>query len=311
VALERGYVRPQIRGDVRIVLRDSRHPVVEAMLEGESFVPNDVEMDCERAQILIITGPNMAGKSTYTRQIALAILLAQAGSVVPAGSAEIGIVDRVFCRLGASDDIARGRSTFFAEMSETASILNNCTARSLVVLDEIGRGTSTFDGMSIAWAVLEHLHALRPRTLFATHYRELAALASEMERVKNLNVLVKEWGDKIVFVRKVVEGVSDRSYGIQVARLAGLPEPVVKRAKEVLASLENGGPGLLNKGGTAARSDQLDLFAESARSLIGELAGIDTERLTPIDALRALDELKRKYVRPAGENRPDETGRKD
>jgi len=311
VALERGYARPEIREDTRIILRDSRHPVVEAFLEGESFVPNDVEIDCERAQVLIVTGPNMAGKSTYTRQVALAILLAQAGSFVPASSAEIGIVDRLFCRLGASDDIARGRSTFFVEMSETASILNNCTPRSFVVLDEIGRGTSTFDGMSIAWAVLERLQALGPRTLFATHYRELAALASEMERVKNLNVLVKEWGDKIVFVRKVVEGVSDRSYGIQVARLAGLPEPVVKRAKEVLASLENGRPSHLGKGESATRSDQLDLFVESSRCLIGELAGIDTERMTPIDALRKLDELKRKYVGPGQVDRPDGANHED
>jgi DNA mismatch repair protein MutS len=298
VALEKGYVRPQMREDTRIVLRDSRHPVVEAMLGGESFVPNDVDIDCEGAQILIVTGPNMAGKSTYTRQIALAVILAQMGSFVPAGSAEIGIVDRVFCRLGASDDIARGRSTFFAEMTETASILNNCTPRSLVVLDEIGRGTSTFDGMSIAWAVLEYLHKLGPRTLFATHYRELTALAVDMQRVRNLNVVVKEWGDKIVFVRKVVEGTSDRSYGVQVARLAGLPEPVVRRAREILTSLENGRLSHPGEGESVNRSDQLDLFAESARSLVGELAEMDTERMTPIEALRTLDELKRKYVKP-------------
>ena len=298
VALDRGYARPQMGENTKISLRDSRHPVVEAMLEGESFVPNDVEIDCKDAQILIVTGPNMAGKSTYTRQIALAVVLAQMGGFVPAASAEIGVVDRVFCRLGASDDIARGRSTFFAEMSETASILNNCTARSLVVLDEIGRGTSTFDGMSIAWAVLEYLYELGPRTLFATHYRELTALASEMDRVRNVNVLVKEWGDKIVFVRKVVEGASDRSYGIQVAKLAGLPEPVVKRAKEILMSLESGGLSQADEADSVKRSDQLDLFAERARSLVAELAGMDTERLTPMEALRMLDELKRKYARP-------------
>jgi DNA mismatch repair protein MutS len=311
VALDKGYVRPHMRDDTIISLRDSRHPVVEAMLEGEGFVPNDVEMDCEDAQILIVTGPNMAGKSTYTRQIALAVVLAQMGSFVPAGSAEIGIVDRVFCRLGASDDIARGRSTFFAEMSETASILNNCTVRSLIVLDEIGRGTSTFDGMSIAWAVLEYLHKLGPRTLFATHYRELTALASDMERVRNVNVLVKEWGDKIVFVRKVVGGAADRSYGIQVARLAGLPEPVVKRAKEVLASLENGRMGQLGKPGVARRKDQLDLFSENARSLVREIAGVDTERMTPIEALRTLDELKRKYAGPAQVAGKEESGDSD
>ncbi|MCX5799888.1 MAG: DNA mismatch repair protein MutS [Candidatus Eisenbacteria bacterium] len=299
VALDRGYVRPQMREDTRILLRDSRHPVVEAMLEDEGFVPNDVDMDGENAQVLIVTGPNMAGKSTYTRQIALAVVLAQMGGFVPANLAEIGVVDRVFCRLGASDDIARGRSTFFAEMSETASILNNCTARSLVVLDEIGRGTSTFDGMSIAWAVLEYLQRLGPRTLFATHYRELTALASQMERVRNINVLVKEWGDRIVFVRKVVEGASDRSYGIQVARLAGLPEPVVQRAKEILASLENGGPSPLGRAEAVIPGDQLDLFAESARSMVKELAGMDTECMTPLEALRVLDELKRKYARTA------------
>jgi DNA mismatch repair protein MutS len=296
VALERRYVRPLIREDSRVILRDSRHPVVEAMLEEEEFVPNDAEMDCEQAQILIITGPNMAGKSTFTRQVALAVILAQMGGYVPADSAEIGVVDRIFCRLGASDDIARGRSTFLAEMSETASILNNCTPSSLVVMDEIGRGTSTFDGMSIAWAVLEHLHELGPRTLFATHYHELTVLASELERVKNFNVLVKEWGDKIVFVRKVAEGVSDRSYGIQVARLAGLPEPVVKRAKRVLDSLENGKLGIGRTPRTSDNKHQLDLFAESARLMLSELAAIDTEHLTPIEALHRLDELKRKYV---------------
>jgi len=305
VAMERRWVRPVMREDCKIVLRDSRHPVVEAMLEEEEFVPNDVEMDCEDAQILIITGPNMAGKSTFTRQVAIAVILAQMGGYVPAGSAEIGIVDRVFCRLGASDDIARGRSTFLVEMSETASILNNCTARSLVVLDEIGRGTSTFDGMSIAWAVLEHLHQLSPRTLFATHYHELTVLASELERVKNLNVLVKEWGEKIVFVRKVVEGVSDRSYGIQVARLAGLPEPVVERAKRVLDSLENGRLRSGRRPERRSSDPQLDLFSESARLLMSELTGIDTEHLTPMEALRKLDELKRKYVRSSGA-RPEE-----
>jgi len=181
-------------------------------------------------------------------------------------------------------------------MSETASILNNCTSRSLVVLDEIGRGTSTFDGMSIAWAVLEYLYELGPRTVFATHYRELCDLAADMKRVRNLNVLVKEWGDKIVFVRKVVEGVSDRSYGIHVAQLAGLPEPVVKRAREVLASLENGKPERVRETDPGRRSDQLDLFSESAKHIVRELAAIDTERMTPVEALGVLDRLKRKYA---------------
>ncbi|MFH0777251.1 MAG: DNA mismatch repair protein MutS [Candidatus Eisenbacteria bacterium] len=296
VAMERGYVRPQIREDSRIVLRDCRHPVVEAALEAESFVPNDVEMNCEESQIVIITGPNMAGKSTYIRQVALAVILAQAGCFVPASDAEIGIADRVFCRMGASDDIARGRSTFLTEMSETASILHNCSRRSLVVFDEMGRGTSTFDGMSIAWSVIEYLHSLGPRTLFATHYHELTALASRLERAKNLNVLVKEWGDRIVFVRKVVEGASDRSYGIQVARLAGLPEPVIERAKEILLSLENGRLRSAAQPAPEAKPCQLDLFSERARQMVEELRSIDVEQMRPVDAIRTLDHLKQKYA---------------
>jgi len=304
-ALERKYVRPTIGHGTGILLSDSRHPVVEAALEDEGFVPNDLDMDCDERQIMIITGPNMAGKSTFTRQAALAVILAQAGSFVPAASAEVGVVDRIFCRLGASDDIAGGRSTFLAEMSETASILNNCTRRSFVVMDEIGRGTSTFDGMSIAWAVLEHLHELGPRTLFATHYHELTALASQLPRVRNLNVLVKEWGDKIVFVHKVVEGAADRSYGIQVARLAGLPESVVARAREVLRAIQNEktvGPAEAppERGG-----GQMDLFGDRVSYLLGELAGLDTDRMTPMEALRTLERLKGKYLRSEGGSEVD------
>ena len=210
-------------GDLlRIV--EGRHPVIEQLAAEERFIPNDTLLDCEENQLLILTGPNMAGKSTYMRQVALITLMAQMGSFVPAREAQVGLVDRIFTRVGASDFITRGQSTFMVEMNETANILNNATDRSLIVLDEIGRGTSTFDGISIAWAVAEYIHTkLRARTLFATHYHELTELALTMDRVKNYTVAIKEWNDQIIFLRKVVEGGADKSYGIQVARLAGLP----------------------------------------------------------------------------------------
>jgi DNA mismatch repair protein MutS len=202
-------------------------------------VPNDTLLDCRENQLLIITGPNMAGKSTFIRQVALLVLLAQTGSYIPAQSAQIGLVDRIFTRVGASDDLARGQSTFMVEMNETANILNNATPKSLIVLDEIGRGTSTFDGISIAWAVAEHLHHIvGARTLFATHYHELTDLAATLPRAKNYNVAVREWKDQIIFLRKIVAGGTDKSYGIQVARLAGLPDEVIGRAKEILLNLE-------------------------------------------------------------------------
>lgn len=238
-----GYVKPEITDSDVISIQQSRHPVVEQMSSADTFVPNEVLLDRKSNQLLIITGPNMAGKSTYIRQVALNVIMAQMGSFVPAASAQIGIVDRVFTRVGASDDLARGRSTFMVEMQETANILNNATARSLIVLDEIGRGTSTFDGISIAWAVAEHLHNrtdLKARTVFATHYHELTDLAVEMAGVKNYNVLVKEENDQIVFLRKIAPGGSDKSYGIQVARLAGMPESVIQRSKEILGNLEEG-----------------------------------------------------------------------
>jgi DNA mismatch repair protein MutS len=217
--------------------------VVEQLSESERFVPNDTLLDGLENQLIIITGPNMAGKSTYIRQVALIVILAQVGSFVPAAEAEIAVVDRVFTRVGASDDIARGRSTFMVEMQETANILNNATAKSLIVLDEIGRGTSTFDGISIAWAVAEFLHnnaKVKAKTLFATHYHELTDLALTMPGVKNYNVLVRERNDRIAFLRKIVPGAADKSYGIQVARLAGLPQEIIDRAKEILANLEEG-----------------------------------------------------------------------
>jgi DNA mismatch repair protein MutS len=239
-ARQHGYERPQLTDKGRIRIRDGRHPVLDQTLVQEKFVPNDTLVDNEDNRLLVITGPNMAGKSTYIRQVALLVLMAQIGSFLPAAEAEIGLVDRIFTRVGASDDLARGQSTFMVEMNETAMIINNATEKSLVILDEIGRGTSTFDGLSIAWAVAEHLHdSIRARTLFATHYHELTALSRTRPGVRNLNVAVREWNDKIIFLRRIIEGAADRSYGIQVARLAGLPKPVIDRAKTILNHLES------------------------------------------------------------------------
>jgi DNA mismatch repair protein MutS len=274
-------------------------------------------MDCETNQILVLTGPNMAGKSTFMRQAALITLMAQMGGFVPAREAQIGLVDRIFTRVGASDFLTRGQSTFMVEMNETANILNNATDRSLIILDEIGRGTSTFDGISIAWAVAEHIHKkLRARTLFATHYHELTELALTMDRVKNYTVAIKEWNDQIIFLRKVVEGGADKSYGIQVARLAGLPPAVIQRAKEVLANLERaefddaGEPVAAHKIGKEERKNgkreatesdhgssqepQLGLFASEAGLLFKEILDLDLDAMTPLDALNKLHELKRK-----------------
>ncbi len=240
-ALALRYTRPVMIQTSALTIRDGRHPVVEQMPGADRFVPNDTLLDGGENRVIIITGPNMAGKSTYIRQVALIVIMAQMGSFVPALSAEIGIVDRVFTRVGASDDLARGRSTFMVEMQETANILNNATSNSLIVLDEIGRGTSTFDGISIAWAVAEHLHnAVKAKTLFATHFHELTDLAMTMHGVKNYNVLVREQADGVIFIRKIVPGGTDKSYGIQVARLAGLPQEVVDRAREILLNLEDG-----------------------------------------------------------------------
>jgi DNA mismatch repair protein MutS len=256
-ALNMRYVRPKMTSGDLIRIKDGRHPVIEQMPDTERFVANDTLLDCTTNQLIIITGPNMAGKSTYIRQVALIVIMAQIGSFVPATEAEIGVVDRVFTRVGASDDISRGRSTFMVEMQETANILNNATSHSLIVLDEIGRGTSTFDGISIAWAVAEYLHnnpRVKAKTLFATHYHELTDLALTMEGVKNYNVLVREQGERIVFLRKIVQGGSDKSYGIQVARLAGMPQEVIDRAGEILANLEEGEFGETGQPKIASRS---------------------------------------------------------
>jgi len=233
------YCRPVLNDSLRLAVKDGRHPVLDQNLIEEKFVPNDTSLDGENVRLAIVTGPNMAGKSTYIRQVALIVLMAQIGSFVPATSAEIGLVDRVFTRVGANDDLARGQSTFMVEMNETANIVNNATERSLVILDEIGRGTSTFDGLSIAWSVAEFLHdKIKARTLFATHYHELTKLTEEREGVCNYNVAVREWNDQIIFLRKIVPGGADKSYGIQVARLAGLPKEILDRAKQILLQLE-------------------------------------------------------------------------
>jgi DNA mismatch repair protein MutS len=234
-----GYCRPELRDDLVLEIKDGRHPVLDQNIAGEKFVPNDVHLDGETCRLIILTGPNMAGKSTYIRQVALLALMAQTGSFVPAARARIGLVDRIFTRVGASDDLSRGQSTFMVEMNETANIANNATERSLVILDEIGRGTSTFDGLSIAWSVAEHLHdTVRARTLFATHYHELTDLARTRTGVKNFNVAVREWNEQIIFLHKILEGAADKSYGIPVARLAGLPPSLIARAREILENLE-------------------------------------------------------------------------
>lgn len=242
-ALALGYVRPAMTDDETLDIRDGRHPVIEQLPDAEQFVPNDANLDCRDHQIMLITGPNMAGKSTYIRQVALIAIMAHIGSFVPAHAARIGVVDRVFTRVGAGDDLARGRSTFMVEMQETANILNNATGRSLIVLDEIGRGTSTFDGISIAWAVAEYLHntpRVKAKTLFATHYHELTDLALTLNGVKNYTVQVREHGDSVVFLRRIAPGMADKSYGIHVARLAGMPVEVIERSKEILNNLEEG-----------------------------------------------------------------------
>lgn len=302
LAHERNYCLPTMDESTELFIEDGRHPVIETMNLGERFVANDVHMDTVERQILIITGPNMAGKSTFMRQIALLVLMAQMGSLVPAKKAQIGVVDRIFTRVGASDNLARGQSTFMVEMTEAANILNHATPRSLIVLDEIGRGTSTFDGVSIAWAVAEYLHdnaKVAAKTLFATHYHELTDLAQTRERVQNFNVAVKEWDDKIIFLRRIVKGGASHSYGIQVARLAGLPSAVIERAKEVLRNLESGeyeagAPRLARSkhAGKVAETPQLGLFEQPdpVRQRIEEM---DVSVLTPLEALNLLDELKK------------------
>ncbi|WP_321370812.1 DNA mismatch repair protein MutS [uncultured Desulfuromusa sp.] len=305
LAHERNYVCPVIDESGAIDIEGGRHPVVEGMPLKEAFVPNDVELDTEKNQLLVITGPNMAGKSTFMRQVALITLMAQLGSFVPAEKARIGVVDRIFTRVGASDNLAKGESTFMVEMNETANILHHATQRSLIILDEIGRGTSTFDGVSIAWAVAEFLHdntKIAAKTLFATHYHELTDLTLTRERIKNYNVAVKEWNDQIIFLRKIIPGSASRSYGIQVGRLAGLPDVVISRAKEILHNLEAGefvrsGEPRLGEGKNKLKKQkvaQMSLFhAEQEDDIRKRLESIDVSSTTPIEALTLLDELKK------------------
>ena len=300
LARERGYCRPTIADEPTLQIADGRHPVLDITEPQGTFVPNDVACGGDDGKMLLITGPNMAGKSTYIRQVALITLLAQIGSFVPARSATIGVADRIFARVGASDELSRGQSTFMVEMTETARILNTATPRSLVVLDEIGRGTSTYDGISLAWAIVEHLHdTVGCRTLFATHYHELTDLAQSLAGVRNLNVAVKEWQDHVVFLHKIVPGAADKSYGIHVDRLAGVPRSVNERAKQILAQLEaehldrEGKPKLAVKGKKSRRGDlQLTLFAPPEHPVVSELRQLDVNGLTPLDALKLLAELK-------------------
>jgi DNA mismatch repair protein MutS len=300
------YTRPVLSDTLAITIRGGRHPVVEQALGPNRFVPNDVHLNDTDHKLLIITGPNMAGKSTYLRQVAHIVILAQMGSFVPAESAEIGLVDGIFTRIGATDDLVGGRSTFMVEMNETAAILQRATPRSVILLDEVGRGTSTYDGVSIAWAVAEHLYrVIGARTLFATHYHELTELARQHEGIKACHVAVREWNDEIVFLRTIVEGGSDRSYGIQVARLAGLPESVIVKAKEVLARLEAQG-GTIAPEGTGRiippPSPQTDLFDSPLQQLAKELAALDPNNMTPLQALERLiilaQECKRITAQP-------------
>jgi DNA mismatch repair protein MutS len=304
------YTKPHMHDGDELIVTEARHPVVERRIaQGDTFVPNDITLSGSTCQLAILTGPNMGGKSTYLRQTALLSILAQAGSFVPAREAKLPLVDRIFARVGASDNIARGQSTFMVEMQETANILHSATSRSLVVLDEIGRGTSTFDGLSIAWAVAEYLATnpkARPKTLFATHYHELTDLADATPGVVNFHVAAREWKDGIVFLRRIMPGRSDRSYGIQVARLAGLPRTVIERARQILMALEQdeltrgGRPSL---SGTASEPQcQLGLFRSTSTAgaptlaldpLRQRLTAIDINRLTPLEALGLLAELKK------------------
>ena len=295
VAIQRNYCRPEISLGNEISITDGRHPVVEVMLKDTLFVPNDTRLGSAEDQVSIITGPNMAGKSTYMRQVALIVLMAQMGSFVPAKSAKIGLVDRVFTRIGASDDLASGQSTFMVEMSEVASILKYATSRSLLILDEIGRGTSTYDGMAIARAVLEYAanpRKLGAKTLFATHYHELSTIEAELPNVKNYNIAVKKRGDQMVFLRKIVPGAADDSYGVEVAKLAGLPNAVVSRAREILAELESQN-GVQHVAQPEAPEDQISMLDLRSQQVCAALSAITVETLTPIEAMNELYKLKR------------------
>jgi DNA mismatch repair protein MutS len=301
-AVENKYICPIVDDSLCIDIKDGRHPVIEKLLPpGEHYTPNDTSLDTASDQILIITGPNMSGKSSYLRQVGLNILLAQIGSFIPAASARIGIVDRIYTRVGASDNIASGESTFLVEMHEAANIVNTATERSLILLDEIGRGTSTFDGISIAWALTEYLHErIGAKTLFATHYHELNELADVFTRIKNYKVDVREYGDKVIFLHKVMPGFADHSYGIQVAQMAGLPEEVTGRAKQVLKNLESSELVVRTREKKEVGFEKRDgdvqfaMFEVKDDKLREELLNLDIEHMTPLEAMQKLATLKNK-----------------
>ena len=304
VAINNRYVRPEITLDGSMEILGGRHPVVEQNMESDGFVPNDTVMDTGSKRMMIITGPNMAGKSTYMRQVALITLMAHVGSFVPAVSAKIPVTDRIFTRVGASDDLASGQSTFMVEMAETAYILRNATVNSLIILDEIGRGTSTFDGLSIAWAVVEYIcdpANIGAKTLFATHYHELSELEGHLEGVQNYCISVKEHGEDVIFLRKIIRGGADKSFGVHVARLAGIPHPVIVRAHEIQARLEVSdisqnaiGQEILGEDTPKRMNEQMDLFDYQKTEIINELQTIDVMALTPMDAINKLFLLREK-----------------
>ena len=295
VAEENNYIKPTMNNSGVINIKDGRHPVIEQMVESGSFVPNDTYLDKDENRLAIITGPNMAGKSTYMRQVALITLMAQIGSFVPVSEAQIGIVDKIFTRVGAADDLSSGQSTFMVEMNEVANILKDATPDSLVILDEIGRGTSTYDGLSIAWSVAEYIankEKLGCKTLFATHYHELIELEEKVEGIKNYSVAVKEKGEDVIFLRKIVKGGTDESYGIHVAKLAGVPKPVVTRANKILNSLEKGGVKIKEQKEKNQVDGQFDFFNIKLANIATELDKVNLNELTPIDALNILSKMK-------------------
>ncbi len=309
LAYKNNYAKPEFNNEGYIDIKQSRHPVIEKILKDEEFIPNDIHMNNKDNQISLITGPNMAGKSTYLRQVGLLAIMAQMGSFIPVASADMPIFDKVFTRVGASDNLAMGQSTFLVEMIEVANILNSSTPKSLILLDEIGRGTSTFDGLSLAWSIVEHIHnnlKISAKTLFATHYHELTELENILPRVKNFNIVVKEWNDKIIFLRKIERGSADQSYGIQVARLAGVPEKVITRAKQILHNLEEHEISPQGLSSTAKRqlsnyhTNQLDIFdaiiekSEEKNDILETIKNLDVNKLTPLEAINKLSELKNK-----------------
>jgi len=298
LAKRRNYIRPKMTNGTELIINEGKHPVLAESL-GSEFVPNDIELGNHTGDILLVTGPNMSGKSTYIRQVALLVLMAQTGSFIPAKDAELGLVDRIFTRVGASDELVRGQSTFMVEMTETANILNNATDKSLVILDEVGRGTSTYDGLALAWAITEHIaNKLKCRTLFATHYHELTELAELFTNVKNCNVAVREWADEVVFLHKILPGGTDKSYGIHVAKLAGVPKSILERSKEILEELESAfakeATGSHLSRHKTKEPDKASLFVQKHKSVLEKLSSTDINNLTPLEAINLLNQIKNK-----------------